>query len=529
MEINSEFEKMKASYLQHIDALNEIGIALCAEKSYGRLLEKIVDGATKLTNADGGTLYLKEGNQLTFGVLVNRSLNLNFGFLAQGHAKFKPIPLYYEDNQPNVNNIVSYCVLRNETVNINDAYHNQDFDFSGPKLMDEKLHYHSQSFLAIPLRDHENKIIGALQLINAMDEGSGKIVAFSEENVHLAESLASQAAITLTQHALIAAQKKLFDAFIQLIAQAIDEKSVYTSQHCARVPVIAMLLAEAAQSCQEGSLKNFSLSADQMEELRIAAWLHDCGKITTPEFVVDKSTKLETITDRIEVIDLRFEVLRRDLKIAALEKQLSGVDLGEGYDLSCAALNQDQAFIRNINAEGKEALSETDQARILSLANRYRYQTQNDTELPLLTDQEVGNLSVQRGTLTDAERAIIQNHVSVTWKMLTALPYPDYLKNVPEIASSHHERIDGQGYPRQLKGDELSTQARILAIADIFEALTAADRPYKKAKKLSETLGIMENMKRQGHIDPDLFDLFVRDKVYLTYAEKFLNQEQIDC
>lgn len=522
--------------LKYIDTLNEIGIALSAEKDHARLLEKIVEGAVQLTNADGATLYIKDEQQLAFAVFINRSLKLEFSQPTEKNrpgALFKPIHLCDKNGQPNLNNIVSSCVIQNQTINIANAYHATNMDFSGTHAMDKKLNYRSISFLAIPLRNYENKILGALQLINAIDEKTGEIIPFSEEKARLAESLASQAAITLTQQELIAAQKNLFEAFIQLIARAIDEKSVYTSNHCARVPTLTMMIAEALQKSKKAPFKDFSLTSDQLEELRIAAWLHDCGKIVTPEHVMDKRTKLETISDRVEVIKLRLEILKRDLKIAALEKQMKAqADLNlagdNDYQNAVKALDEAREFIERVN-QGGEVLHPEDKARIVKLATLYHYLTSDGSRMPLLEEKDIMNLCISRGTLNDEERKVIQNHANVTLKMLGSLPYPDYLKNVPVIAGSHHERLDGGGYPLGIKSDQILIQARILAIADIFEALTAADRPYKSPKKLSETLAIMADMKRSGHIDPNLFDFFIQEKIYLTYAEKFLPAGQIDA
>lgn len=513
------------NYLAYIDALNEVGIALSAEKNFNVLLEKILMSAMRLTNADAGTLYLvaESRQQLEFMLFSNKTLHINLEHLAAKDSIFKYLPLYDAEGQANLKNIASHCYFLNKTINIADAYHADSFDFSGTKAADKKSGYHSKSFLVVPLRNHENKIIGILQLINAIDEATGKIIAFNEASTHLTESLASQAAITLTQQELINAQKKLFEAFIQLIAKAIDEKSVYTSRHCSRVPVITMLLADALLKTKTGPYKNFQLTTEELEELRIAAWLHDCGKVSTPEYVMDKATKLAALTDRIEVIELRFEILRRDAKIAMLEGRLTEAQ----YQKIIQELLEAEEFLHVMNIGG-EFLAKADQEKIQMLAKKYSYNCLAGNPKPLLDAGDIENLSIARGTLTERERDIINNHVSVTLKMLQSLPYPDYLKNVPEIAGSHHERLNGQGYPRGLTADTMSVQARIVAIADIFEALTAADRPYKKAKKLSETLAIMQKMQEDGHIDSDLFNIFVQEKIYLRYAKGYLANEQLD-
>lgn len=518
-------------YLDYIHTLTQIGIALSAEKDYSRLLEMILSSAMELCNADAGTIYLlHKKTTLNFSIVANKTLQIKSSNLIAIDFPVLSIPLFI-DGLPNLENVASYCVHQNKTINIEDAYQVKGFDFSGMQNADKKIGYHSVSFLTIPLVNHENTIIGVLQLINAIDETTGKIIPFSIEKVSLAESFASQAAITLTKHELLEAQKKLFESLIQLIAKAIDEKSAFTSNHCDRVPLITMMIANAANNAAEGSLKDFHLTKDQLEELTIAAWLHDCGKITTPEYVVNKSTKLETICDRVEVIDLRIEIIKRDLKIAFLEKQLKSSPMmikhnNDTLQKSLEELTRAQEFLHNVN-KGGEVLSSEDQNHIKYLAEQFSYETNSHCQ-HLLSAEEVKNLCVSRGTLNDDERNIINNHVAVTKKMLSSLPYPDYLKHVPDIAGSHHERLDGKGYPSGIGKDQLSMQARILAIADIFEALTAADRPYKKAKTLKESLSIMQEMRNNGHIDPDLYDLFIQEKVYLDYAKKYLRQEQVD-
>lgn len=520
-------------YRKYIDALNDIGIALSSEKDKEQLLGHILTSAMRLTHADGGTLYLLSDDQksLRFVFFSNNTLKVNLQKVSEQSSTFKPIPLYDNNNNPNYKNIASSCVLQNQTKNIADAYHEENFDFSGTRQADKKFGYHSKSFLVVPLRNHENKIIGVLQLINSINPESGQVIDFTEDSVHLAESLASQAAIILTQQELIDAQKQLFEAFIQLIAKAIDEKSAYTSNHCSRVPIITMMLAEAAQDATDGPFKEFQLSKDQFEELRIAAWLHDCGKVSTPEYVMDKATKLSGIMDRLDVIDKEFEIIRRDLKIDLLEKRLNNhsldTDSEAAYRTAINQLNDDQQFIHAVN-RGGEFLSEKDKERIRNLAKQYHFISAEEGDCPLIDEMDTKNLCISKGTLNDEEREIIKKHVTVTLKMLESLPYPDYLKHVPEIAASHHERMDGKGYPKGLTGENMLIQARMVAIADIFEALTAADRPYKSAKTISETLAIMEDMKKNNHIDPDLFDLFIKTKIYLKYAQKYLKPEQID-
>ena len=512
--------------------LNSVGIALSAEKDHDRLLEIILMRAKDMTNADGGTLYLRtEDNSLKFEIVHTDSLGIRMGGAQGEPISFYPVKLVNDDGEPNMNNVAACAVLKNETINIPDAYTNEEFDFAGTRNFDKKTGYRSQSFLTVPMTDHENKIIGVLQLINATDAGTGEIRTFSALDQQVVESLASQAAITLTNRQLIDAQKKLFDSFIELIASVIDEKSPYTAGHCRRVPVLTDMIAEACCNIDHGPHKDFSMSDEEKYELSVAGWLHDCGKITTPEAVVDKSTKLETIVDRIEMIDTRFEVLKRDVEIAALKRKLDS--LGEknfsGDEQLASELEQfddDRAFIRMCNVGG-EAMADDLQKRVEAIA-QHKWKDAEGNESNFLSDDEVHNLNIFRGTLTEEDREIINNHVVATIKMLGSLPYPKHLLNVTEFAGGHHEKMDGTGYPKGLKRDEMSVQARMLGIADIFEALTAADRPYKKAMPMSQALTILGRMKLENHIDPDLYDVFMWEKVYQKYADDYLGPEQCD-
>jgi HD-GYP domain-containing protein (c-di-GMP phosphodiesterase class II) len=423
-------------------------------------------------------------------------------------------------------------------VNIADAYSEAGFDFSGTRNFDKKTGYRSKAFLTVPMSNHQSEIIGVLQLINSKDPASGEVGPFSHSDQRLAESLASQAAIALTNRQLINQLEKLFESFIALINTAIDEKSPYTGGHCQRVPTLTMMLAEAVNDTAEGPLRDFSMTETDRYELKIAGLLHDCGKVTTPVHVVDKATKLETICDRINLVDTRFEVLKRDLEIAALNQMLellrrgppdaAGLSkIGQGLQEALRQVERDREFLRRCNI-GAESMPPDDQERVRKIGTGYKWIDSSGKTVDFLTEDETKNLTIARGTLTQEERATINHHIVATIKMLEALPWPKHLRNVPEYAGGHHERMDGKGYPRGLTREQMSVQARVMGIADIFEALTAKDRPYKRGKTLTESLNILGRFKLNGHIDPDLFDVFIRKKVYLRYAEQFLDREQID-
>ncbi|CAM9892442.1 unnamed protein product [Phaeothamnion confervicola] len=522
--------------VQRLEQLNAIGASLSAERDINRLLESILVAAKTITRADGGTLYrVTEEKTLRFEIVRTSSLKNYLGGTTGNPVPFYPIQLY-RDGKPNHNMIAAHAALSGQTINVQDAYTAEGFDFTGTRAFDAKTGYRSQSFLTVPMKNHENEIIGVLQLINATNPKTGEIQAFSPSDERLAESLASQAAIALTNRMLINQLEELFESFINLMNTAIDEKSPYTGGHCQRVPTLTMMLAEAVNETREGPLKNFTMSDKDRYELKIAGLLHDCGKVTTPVHVVDKATKLETIYDRIHLLDTRFEVLKRDAEIDLLKKKLELAEAGrraEAGELEQAhrerlrRIEEDRSFLRACNIGG-EAMRDFDIERVKRISE-YRWTDVAGYQASFLTEDELKNLTIRAGTLTQDERQIINHHIVATIKMLEALPWPRHLKNVPEYAGGHHERMDGKGYPKGLVRDQMSVQARVMGIADIFEALTAKDRPYKKGKTLSESLEILGKFSQNGHIDADLFDVFVRRKVYMRYAELFLDKEQIDA
>lgn len=520
--------------IRRLAELNQIGIALSQEKDLDRLLETILIAAKKITNADGGTLYRRPAGKdtLTFEIIRTDSLGIAMGGTTGVKIPFPPIQLRDARGRENASMVVAYAVLKGRTVNIADAYQEKGFDFSGTKAFDRHTGYHSTSFLTVPMKDHEDEIIGVLQLINAKDRASGATIAFTETDQRLAESLASQAAVALTNRLLIVQLENLFESFVGLLNKAIDEKSPYTGGHCHRVPVLTMLLAEAVHETQSGPHALWNMTDLDRHELKLAALLHDCGKVTTPVHVVDKATKLQTIFDRIALIDTRFEVLKRDAEVALLRglraAEVDALALDQAYHQRLWEIQEDREFLRLCNIGG-EAMSPENQERVRAIARKYPWANPRGEEVDFLTADEIENLTIRAGTLTAAERQVINHHIDVTIQMLEALPWPRHLQNVPEYAGGHHERMDGKGYPRGLTRDQMSVQARIMGIADIFEALTARDRPYKPGKTLTESLHILGEMRLNGHIDPDLFDIFVRQRVYERYAKEFLDPGQIDA
>ena len=524
---------------RRLEQLNGIGAALSRERDIERLLENILEAAKALTGADGGTLYRVTDDQaaLRFEIMRTDSLGIRQGGTTGQRIHLPELPLRRADGSPNDALVAAYAAIHDRTVNIADAYAEEGFDFSGTRAFDQRTGYRSQSFLTVPMKNHDGELIGVLQLLNALDPDTGEVLPFSEADQSLTESLASQAAIALSNRLLITQLERLFESFVKLINVAIDEKSPYTGGHCERVPALTMMLAEAADATTTGPLADFHMTERDRYELQMAGLLHDCGKITTPVHVVDKATKLQTIYDRIGLIDTRFEVLKRDAELAALRAQLALRPMVDaeaesialsGLQREMQSIDADRAFLRRCN-QGSEAMQEMDQLRVRVIGAQRHWRNVDGVHTAFLTAEEMENLTIRSGTLTQAERDTINYHIVATIKMLETLPWPNHLRNVPEYAGGHHERMDGKGYPRGLTREQMSVQARMMGVADIFEALTAADRPYKRGMQLSQALGIMEKMVHNGHIDPDLFQVFVRERVYQRYAEQFLDPAQIDA
>ena len=528
---------VEASMKERYRAFALIGLALSIEKDLNKLLEMIVDEARKLSHADAGTLYIVDNanKNLRFEILQNDTMQTRMGGTSGVAIDLPDVPLYI-DGQPNHSNVSSYVALTGKTVNIPDVYEAEGFDFTGPRNYDASTGYRSKSMLVVALQNHENDIIGVLQLLNAQIPQTEVVIPFSEEYVDLVASLASQAAVALTNTQLIQDLQNLLYAFIKSIATAIDEKSPYTGGHINRVVDLTMMIAEKINQTTEGRFKNVYFSQDELEELRLAAWMHDVGKITTPEYVVDKSSKLETIFDRINLIETRFGLIAKTIETKYLQRKIdilknNPVDLEQVEKLDTALLAEleanaeDLRFIRSCNLPG-EFMDDQKIERVQAIAQK-TYPLDGAMH-PYLTDDEVTNLTIRKGSLTNEERKIIENHALMTLRILNQLPFPRKLTRVPEFASGHHEKLDGSGYPQNLGAKDLSLQARIMAVADIFEALTAKDRPYKEPMKLSQAIKIMGLMKKDQHIDPDILDLFISSDLYLDYAHKQMNPEQID-
>ncbi|ASM48697.1 hypothetical protein PESP_a0447 [Pseudoalteromonas espejiana DSM 9414] len=526
----SEYIKDRTNLHHFID----ISIRLTTEKDASKLLEEILKVVMSISHSDAGTIYsVTENKQLKFETVINKSLNLYLGGELGEPVDFPNIDLFI-DGKENETAIVAHAVNSGDVINIPDVYAALPFDMSAARNMDARTGYRTQSMLTIPLKDHTDDIIGVIQLINVKDQ-HGNIIPFSDELVTLIRSFASLGAISLTNSTLIKGMEELFSTFVETIAMAIDEKSPHTGGHCKRVPALTLMLADAVHNTDKGPLATFVMSDSDRHELDIAGWLHDCGKIATPDHIMEKSTKLETIFDRIEYIDTKFEIIKRDLEIDYQKQIISAMKLNRPIevlqferllDTELKQLSLDRAFLQRVNVGG-EFLSDEDVANIDRIASQYQFVI-NEKQTPLLSEDEVENLQIRRGTLTLGEREVMKRHMDVTKSILDTLPFPKHLSNVSEYALGHHEKLDGTGYPQGLTKDQMSIPARLMAIADIFEALSAVDRPYKKAKPVSECLTILGRMVEDNHLDADIFAVFVECEIYKQYINDFANPEQLD-
>lgn len=571
-DLGRSLRRMKKTIRKFLD----IGHALSAERDFRPLLNVVLRETIELVESDGGAIYLWHEQE---GMLQPEIVRWHDDEMAGPDAHVKPLPLHSDG----LRGEIAAALSESRIALIERRLDYEELDALGLRGFVEREDAVRTALLVVPLFNRKQEVMGALILIKAIQAGEPAWL-LSDRLIELVRAVSGSAGVAIENKQLLQAQKDLMDALIKLIAGAIDAKSAYTGGHCARVPALTRMLAEAACEQKTGPFTDFNLSTEEWEALDIGSWLHDCGKVTTPEYVVDKATKLETIYDRIHEIRMRFEVLKRDAEIVYWQGRAAGRDepaLRTTLEQTLRQLDDDFSFVAMCN-EGGEFMEPAKVARIREIAGRtwrrtlsnriglsYEEKKRMDrtpepmlpVDEPLLADRddhlthyeakdvigqdnpwgfkldqprykmnrgEVYNLCIGRGTLTEEERYRINDHISQTIIMLQSLPFPKHLRTVPEIAGGHHEKMNGTGYPKRLTRAEMSPIARMMAIADVFEALTAADRPYKKAKKISEAIKIMGFMKKDNHLDPDLLDLFIQADVWKRYAEQFLDEGQMD-
>ena len=548
----------------------KINSAINKERDLNKLLNRILVELSKVANADGGMISLldEKGQYQSDAKFYSKNLVDNQKYLKE--VSIEP----FRDRMPSSSDILNKDIIQ-VTITREDPL--MAIDGVADVFNDPEVQY--LDIIHLPLSNNTGECLGVLTFIKRVEE---KQCGFQENHVFFIKTLVDVASVALEDHRLLEAEHNLLIAMVRIIAGAIDAKSPYTGAHCQRVPVLFNMILEAAHASQEGALKDFICTDEEKEEANFAAWLHDCGKVTTPEYIVDKATKLETIYDRIHEIRMRFEVLKRDAEIACLKDILSGSDAQERQrqaEEEKRVLDEEYAFVAHHNS-GREYLDSAALERLQTIGKR-KWQRTLDNRLgvseeertrmgsggtlpadeELLSDKaehiikrpadsnaaeyrslgiineapenlynrgELYNLSIARGTLNFEERYKINDHVTQTIIMLNKLPLPKRMKNIPNLAGSHHETLDGKGYPRRLYRDAIDIKARMLAIADIFEALTASDRPYKSAKTLSEALKIMKWFRDNNHIDSDLYDLFIKENIPQKYAKEYLRPDQWD-
>jgi HD-GYP domain-containing protein (c-di-GMP phosphodiesterase class II) len=492
---------------KRIEKLNQIGIALSSELNLERLLELIVREARGFTRADAGSLYTVDDGQLTFRVAQNETLSGR----REPHPGFKPRRLPLSEKS-----IAGYAALTGEVLNIENVYglpetvpyaFNADFD--------RRNHYVTKALLVVPMKDREKQTVGVLQLINPMDE-TGKVTSFPQSVEYLIMSLASQAAVAIRNARLIADIKGLLDALIQYSASAIDARSPHTADHSKRVAAYARAIAGAINDEATGPFAKVFFSPEQMEELLYAAWLHDIGKIGVPEQILDKQNRLSE--EAMATVATRFELI----KALGLARAFRAGCGGNQSDASGDRVRDETRrmvqeteellnFIRHVNES--KILTEGDLGKLRVLGSK-TFEDSDGHVRPYLTAEEMESLSVPKGNLTASEYKRIQTHVEATFNIVKKIPFPKHLRNVPLFSAMHHELLDGTGYPRGLKGDEIPIQSRILAVVDMFDALTAADRPYRGAATPEESGRALKAAAKAGRLDGDIVNLFLEKELY---------------
>jgi HD-GYP domain-containing protein (c-di-GMP phosphodiesterase class II) len=522
--LNSVVEEVSA-YAERlggqIKKMSDIGRALSGVYDLNTLLEMIVDQARSFTNADAGTLYIVEDNTLRFQIVQNDSLKIRMGGKSGETIPFPPVEL-------KETNVSAFVALKGVSVNIPDVYDTDLFDFTGPKKFDQSTGYRSKSMLVVPMRNHDGDVIGVLQLLNATNPANNTVIAFSQDYENLSESLASQAAVSITNAKLISNMTELFESFVKVMATAIDEKSPVTGGHIRRVADLTLIMAEVINDLKEGDFKDRTFSPDQMYELRIAAYMHDIGKVTSPVEIVEKAKKLQTIFDRIQYVRLRLTYISQKVMLEGQDRKIEILQNGSDPEKlkvleketsdKLEELKEIQEFINKCNEPG-EFLDDEILERLKEISEK-TYIDDAGEQQPFLTEDELLNLSIRRGSITEKERKKMQDHAAVTLRMLKQIPFTKKLKNIPAFAGAHHEFINGKGYPLGLKGDEIPFEGKLMAVTDIAEALTASDRPYKKAMPLETVYRILRSMAENGELDNSLVQLFIEQEVYKLYQAK---------
>ncbi len=510
---------------RQFEELNRIGIALSAERDLVKLQERILTTMRELTNADGASLWLKEiGDD---GVPKLRFASSQNHSIADTYRAFT-VPV-------DEKSIVGYAVTTGESQIYDDAYNPPPGKPQGGKGFDAQYGYRTKSVLAVPMYDYNNKVVGAIQLINAkrrfdtrltLDNVEAEVVSFRPEDLEMLESIASQAALAYDNKKLVDDIQKLFDGFVHASVGAIEQRDPITAGHSNRVETLTSGIAHAIHDIGTGRYRDTRFSEDQFRELQYACWLHDFGKVSVSEEILQKEKKLQP--RQLPLIKTRFEFVQRSVQLTYANRKFD-LAKAEGFDSRRLTdlerelereLQQLRDWYDAIAAANEPTVVPEDKASVLEVLSRRKYEDMNGVPQPLLDDQEFRFLSIPRGTLDPEERLKMESHVVSSYKFLTGIPWTPVMGGIPEIAYGHHEKLDGSGYPRRLRADQIPLQAKMMTIADIYDALTAADRPYKPAVSAERALDILHDEASKGQLDAELLDVFTRKRIYENTAHR---------
>ncbi len=525
-------DTLKVSLDNKTELINEllsVSISLTSENRYSILLEKILQASKKFSNADAGVLYLvdKSEKHLEFKIVQADLLDIKMGGTGDD-LTWEPLELYLDGGKANNTLMATQCCLESKLFNVADIYHNHDFDFVGTRAFDMSMGYKTKSMLVVPIFNRHKEVIGVLELLNKKDD-SEDIVAFTKSDEIIISSMASLGAVSIHNHQLVDNLEDLFESFIKTIADTMEDKSKYTKNHISRVATIVDMISSGINS-DTVQFGDISFSKNELKELHMAALLHDIGKVVTPEAVMDKATRLETIVDRISIVIIKFDILRRDFYIEFIKNSYDNPKeielITQQYRKNIDKIDKDEEFLVKCNTA--PFLSKDDIQRVTSIAQQEIII--NSKKQDFLTHDELHNLTIEKGTLTQDERDIINNHVIISYKILKNLPFPKKYKDIPKIAGSHHKSVDGaSGYAAdELMGIPLTLKESILAVADVFEALTSPERPYKKPYTLNESFKIMSFMVKDGHLNKEIVDFILSNNLHVEYANRYLDKAQID-
>lgn len=489
-------EKVKPTNAELKKILN-IGIKLSTEKNREHLLASILENGMDITHCDASTLYLFEDGKLRFKIMKTLSQNISRGEDGELIDDMPPVPMTER-------NVCSYAALHREIINIPDVYNDTRFDFSGPKKYDALTGYHTQSLLVIPIENNEDELIGVLQLLNAMDE-EGNVIPFDSEYEIIIRSLGAQAAIEMTNLQYVQEVKRQLRSFVEAMSTAIDERTPYNGSHTRKVAEYAGMVADYINKQHQAGACDDYFDENRKDKLELAALLHDIGKMVVPLSIMNRATRLDRDLGTVET---RFRLLEAYYMI---DKMKGRIDEAE-YQKRIAYLRESMDFIHRI--DGKGVLDDTDYDRVQELAS-HSYVNDAGEPLPYLTKREKDRLSIRKGTLTEDDRRQMEYHVVMTEKILGKVRFNKNYEEIPKWAASHHELLDGSGYPRHLKGADLALETRMITVADVYDALTARDRPYKKPVSQEKALGILKDMADEGKLDCRLVEYLaaaVREK-----------------